>query len=487
MKTLPKTLALSLTATALLSACAVGPDYRRPELHIPDQFKEAPAGWQAAQPADAAPRGQWWTAYGDPVLNDLVAQVEVSNQNLLAAAANYRQARAQVQESRAAFFPTLSASGKVSRGGSGAGGNAAANGGAGGGGGVATNRSISLDAAWEPDLWGAVRRTVEASDARSQASAAQLANVRLSMQAELVQDYLSLRITERQSKLADDTVAGYTRTAQITRNQLGVGIVTKSDVAQADAQLKSAEAQRIDYELTRRQYEHAIAILIGKAPADFTLPAAAQQPVLPVVPGLLPSSLLERRPDIANAERNAAAANAQIGVARAAWFPALNLSASVGSTASAASQLFSSSARVWSLGAGLAETIFDGGARSARVDEALAGYDAAAAQYRQTVLGGLQEVEDNLAAAHLLSDEADRQDEAVRASAEAERLALSQYKAGTADFTTVAASQAAHHSAEISALSILGRRYNASVLLIKALGGGWDGNLTPNGKVAAGE
>jgi NodT family efflux transporter outer membrane factor (OMF) lipoprotein len=306
-----------------------------------------------------------------------------------------------------------------------------------------------------------------------------LANVRLSMQAALVQDYLLLRVVERERQLADETVAAYARTAQIARNQLAVGLVTPTDVALAEAQLKSAEAQRADYELSRRQYEHAIAVLIGKAPADFHLPPAVLTRQLPTLPAALPAMLLERRPDVASAERSAAAANAQIGVARAAWFPALNLSASGGSSATAVAELFKSPARVWSLGAGLAETVFDGGARSARVDEALAAYDASAAQYRQTVLGALQEVEDNLAATVLLQEEADRQGEAVKAAAEAERLALSQYKAGTADFTTVATAQASHHQAEIAALQIQGRRFSASVLLVKALGGGWDGNLTP--------
>lgn len=457
---------LTLLAASLLTACAAGPDYHRPAITLPAAFKEAPAGWQAASPADAAKRGDWWKGYGDLMLDALVAQVDVSNQTLQAAMASYRQASATSQQARAAFYPTLSATAKASRSRSGTAG-------------VGEGRAVSLDASWEPDLWGQLRRASEASDARTQASAAQLANVRLSMQAALVQDYLLLRVVERERQLADETVAAYARTAQIARNQLAVGLVTPTDVALAEAQLKSAEAQRADYELSRRQYEHAIAVLIGKAPADFHLPPAVLTLQLPTLPAALPAMLLERRPDVASAERSAAAANAQIGVARAAWFPALNLSASGGSSATAVAELFKSPARVWSLGAGLAETVFDGGARSARVDEALAAYDASAAQYRQTVLGALQEVEDNLAATVLLQEEADRQGEAVKAAAEAERLALSQYKAGTADFTTVATAQASHHQAEIAALQIQGRRFSASVLLVKALGGGWDGNLPP--------
>lgn len=448
-------------AGALLAGCASGPDYVRPAIDIPAQFKEAPPGWKAALPADAAPRGVWWEAYGDPLLNGLVAQVEVNNQNVKVAEAAFRQARATAQEARAGFYPNVGASAKASR-------SRAA-------GASNNNYGLALDASWEPDLWGAVRRSVEAGDARSAVSAAQLQNVQLAAQAELVQDYLLLRIAEQQGQISADTVTAYQKSLQISRNQLKAGIITPLDVAQAEAQLKSAEAQRIDYDLSRRQYEHAIAVLIGKAPANFSVPASQTDIVLPTVPAALPSSLLERRPDIASAERSMAAANAQIGIAQVAWYPNLSLSGSAGASASAVSRLFDSPAGVWSLGAALAGTLFDGGARSARLEEAHAAYDGSVAQYRQTVLNGLLEVENNLASINLLAEEADRQAEAVKAAREAERLALNQYKAGTVDFTTVTTSQAARHQSEIAALQILGRRYAASSLLIKALGGGWSG------------
>lgn len=457
----------SLLCLPLLAACAVGPDYVRPDMPLPAHYKEAAPGWKIADPADHAPRGAWWTVYADPELDRLVAALNANNQTLQVALANYRQARAAAQEARAGFFPTVGATASTSR--KQTGGNQA----------VTNGHVFSLDASWEPDLWGQVRRTVEASDASTQASAASLAAAQLSAQAELVQDYLQLRVTERQRQLSADTIAAYSQSLTLTRNQFDAGLVTRADVAQALAQLKTVEAQAIDYDLSRRQLEHAIAILVGKAPADFDLSATATLPALPATPAELPSSLLERRPDIAAAERAVAAANATIGVRQSAYFPALTLSASGGFSAAGFASWFNTPARVWSLGAGLAETLFDAGARSARVEQARAAYDASAAQYRQTVLSGLQEVEDNLAALTLLAEEALRQQEAVAAAREAERLALNEYRAGTADFTTVATAQASRRQSEITALQLEGRRYSASVLLIKALGGGWNGNLAP--------
>ena len=458
-----------LLSMLLLAGCALGPDYVRPTVDTGSAFKEMPPGWTSAAPADQKGRGEWWRAYGDPVLDDLVAKLVQNNQNVQVALANYRQARAAAQESRAAFLPTFSASTAATRGRS----QTVP--------GVKNSQSLSLDASWEVDLWGGIRRAVEAGEAKSAEGGANLAAALLSSEAELVQDYLQLRIIERQRKLTEETVDSYRRTRDITQNQFAAGIVTKVDVAQAESQLKSAEAQLFEYDLSRQQYEHAIAVLIGVAPSSFTLPGGDAIPTLPAPAVAVPSELLERRPDVAAAERAVAAANAEIGVAKAAYFPSLTLGATGGNIANRFSDLFSTPARTWSVGATLAETLFDGGARSARSDEARAAYDATAAQYRQTVLGALQEVEDNLAAIHFLADEADRQHEAVVAAREAERLALNEYKAGTVDFTVVSTNQAARHQAEINALQIEGRRYSASALLVKALGGGWDGRLDDQG------
>lgn len=461
---------VSTLLAILLAACAVGPDYSRPAMTMPAAYKEAPPGWKHALPADIVPRGSWWQVYGDAQLDGLVAALNARNPTIQIAAANYRQARAVAQEARAGFFPAISASAALSRSQQRTGST---------GGSPSNSHVLSLDASWEPDLWGQVRRSVEAGTASAESKAASLAAVRLSAQAELVQNYLQLRVSERQRQLALDTVAAYQRLLKLTQNKYAVGVVTSADVAQAQALLKTAEAQAIDFDLTRRQLEHAIAILAGQVPAGFSLAESGSMPALPVVPAALPSSLLERRPDIAAAERAAAAANAQVGVQQGAYFPALTLSASGGFSSTSFASWFNTSARAWALGATLADTLFDAGARSARVDQARAAYDATVAQYRQTVLGGLQEVEDNLAALTLLADEAARQAEAVAAAREAERLALNQYGAGTADFTTVASTQASRHQSEITALQLEGRRYSASVLLIKALGGSWDGDLHP--------
>ena len=460
------TLLLSLL---MLTACAVGPDYVRPTMDTGAAFKEMPPGWTTAVPADQAARGEWWRAYGDATLNDLAAKLVQNNQNVQVALANYRQARAAAQESRAAFMPTVGASVAATRGKS----QTVPV--------VKNSQTLSLDASWEVDLWGGIRRAVEAGEAKSAEGGANLAAALLSAEAELVQDYLQLRIVERQRKLTEETVDSYRRTRDITQNQFAAGIVTKVDVAQAESQLKSAEAQRFEYDLSRQQYEHAIAVLVGLPPSSFSLPASDTAPTLPTPAVALPSTLLERRPDVAAAERAVVAANAEIGVAKAAYFPSLTLGATGGNVANRFSDLFSTPARTWSVGATLAETLFDGGARTARSDEARAAYDATAAQYRQTVLGALQEVEDNLAAMHFLADEADRQHEAVVAARDAERLALNEYKAGTVDFTVVSTNQAARHQAEINALQIEGRRFSASALLIKALGGGWDGKLDDQG------
>jgi len=465
-------LVLSLLAAAILSGCAaVGPDYQRPAIAVPAQFKEAAPGWKVAAPADTLHKGEWWLAYGDPVLNELMAQLDANNQNVQLFLANFRRARAAAEGARAGYYPTVSASGGTNR--------SRQNGN------VNNRQTLSLDASWEPDLWGRVSRSVEAGEADTQASVANLANARLSAQAELVQDYVLLRITDEQSRVTRSTIDAYQRTLRVTRNQYEAGLVTRVDVATAESQVRSAEATLLGYELSRRQYEHAIAILVGRAPADFALVPNEFMPVLPAAPEALPSTLLERRPDVASAERAAAAANANIGIAQAAFYPSLSLSGGIGGSASTIANLLSAPARTWSLGASLAASLFDGGLRQSQVDQAVASYDASVAQYRQIVLQGFQEVEDNLSALDLLAQEAEKRQQALDAARDAERLALNQYQAGLVDFTTVASAQITRFQAEIATLQVSGRRYTASALLVKALGGGWDG-VMDSSAVAAG-
>lgn len=451
---------LALAVLAALGACAVGPDYVKPAIDMPTAYKEN-TNWKTAEPADALPRGKWWSIYADPGLDGLMSQVASANQNVLVALAQYRQAQAAAQAARAGFFPTVAGDVSVGR--------------ARSKGSIANSHALTLDASWEPDLWGSVSRSVEANDATVQSDAALLAAAQLSAEATLAQDYFQLRITDQTITLQTNTVAAYTRSLKITQDQFAAGIVTRADVAQAQTQLKNAEASLTDLGVTRAQLEHAIAILVGKAPAAFSLAPASFVARLPEVPVGMPSTLLERRPDVAAAERKAAAANAQIGVARAAYFPNLTLSAAGGFQNSNFSDWFSVPSRTWSLGAALAETLFDGGLRDAKSKQAVAAYDVTVAQYRQTVLGAMQEVEDNLAALRILADETVQQNDAVTAAREAERLALNQYKAGIVNYTSVVSTQAATNSSERAALQLLGRRYAASVLLVKALGGGWQG------------
>jgi len=460
--------AITLAAAALLGGCAVGPDYARPQMDLPTAYKEQ-GPWKIAEPGQIDSNHRWWEAYKDPVLNDLIDQANKANQNIRFAEAQYRQAQATAAIARASLWPTVGASGGASR---------ARTNSATAGSRLADTYSVGLNASWEADVWGRVRRSVEAGDATSEASAASLAAARLSIQATLAQDYLQLRVTDLQKDLYARTVAAYTRSFQLTQHQYEAGVALRSDVAQAETQLRSAQAQLIDLDATRNQLEHAIAILVGKAPAVFTLApvttdGAALQASMPPTPTGLPSDLLERRPDIANAERLAAAANANIGVARAAYFPTLTLNATGGYSAIAFSQLFDTPSRVWSLGATLAATLFDGGARSARNDQATAAFDASVATYKQTVLGGLQEVEDNLSTLRVLDQESQVQDQAVKAAQLSERLALSQYQAGTTTYLSVVTTQAASLTNQRTAVTLLGRQLVASVALIKAVGGGW--------------
>ncbi len=454
---------------ALVAGCAVGPDYVRPVVETPAAYQEAGA-WQIAEPRDEAPRGRWWEVYGDAPLNALVEQVAVDNQNVRTAEATYRQALAALGAARAARWPTLGAA--VSGGRSAAVATAMAPG-------VAsptrTTDRVSLSANWEADLWGRLGRNTEAGEAAAQASAADLQAALLSAQATLVQSWLQLRANDVQQQLLTQTVAEYRRSTQITRNRYEAGVAGRSDVVQAEIQLKAAEAQAVDLGVQRAQLEHAIALLIGKPPAALRwAPVAVPAlPVLPEIPASVPSGLLERRPDIAAAERRMAAANAQIGIAQAAYFPALTLAGALGYQNDSFSQLLTAPHRYWSLGPSLALTLFDGGARAAAKEGALAGYDKSVATYRQTVLGAFQEVEDNLAALRVLAEEAVIQQQAVTAAHELVTLSNNQYLAGTVSYLNVASAQTAALSAERASLDIRTRRLLASVALLKALGGDW--------------
>ena len=458
-------IALFLPMT-VLAGCSAGPDYVRPAVEAPAAYKEQ-GPWKTAQPGVIDDRQGWWKDYGDQTLDGLMEQANAANQTVQQALAQYRQARAADAAARAAFWPQVSAGVGPSRQRTNTAGNSQ----------LYDTYAAVLQASWEPDLWGSVRRSVQASTATAQASAAQLAAARLSIQAELAQDYMQLRVTDMQKALYASTLAAYKRSLSLTQSQYDAGVTLRSDVALADAQLKTAQAQAIDLDVQRNQLEHAIAVLMGKPPADFSLPARDDWQVrIPDTPIGVPSELLERRPDIANAERLMAAANANIGVATAASYPQLTLSASGGFSGplGGLAQWFNLPDRVWALGASLAGSVFDGGLHSAQIRSAGAVYDASVAQYKQTVLGGFQEVEDNLSTLRVLGNERTAQDQAVAASRLSEQLALSQYKAGTTTYLTVVTAQAQTLSNERSAADLLGRQLVASVGLIKAVGGGWN-------------
>ena len=460
-------LAVAVLATGL-AACTVGPDYARPAAPVPGEYREAD-GWQRAQPADARLRGDWWTIYGDPQLDALVREAEVSNQNLALAEASLRQAQALAREAGAALYPVAGVGAGVTRARSSA---AGATGTAGGR--TTSQYSLPLELSWEIDLWGRLRRGAEAGQATAEASAADLEAARLSVRAELVTNWLALRTLDARRRLLADTVEAYARALAMTRNRHAAGVASGAEVAQAETQLESTRAQALDLDASRATLEHAIAVLAGRPPA--TLRIAVREGPLPPVPALpagLPSTLLERRPDIAAAERRVAAANAGIGVAEAAYYPSLNFSASAGFEAASLAKWISAPARVWALGPQLALTLFDGGARAAQVEAAGASWQGTVASYRQTVLTGFQEVEDALATLRILAAEAAVQDRAVTAARRSLELTMNQYRAGILAYLGVVVVQAQALAAESSAIDLQGRRLAASVALIRALGGGW--------------
>jgi NodT family efflux transporter outer membrane factor (OMF) lipoprotein len=457
---------LVLVASAMLGACTVGPNYVRPAVETPAAYKES-AGWKQAQPADTQLGTKWWELFSDPELNRLEEQVIISNQNIALAASQYRQARALLEGSRSALYPSLTvgASGTRSQG--------SANAGRGQGG-VQTDYLLPANLSWEIDVWGRIRRSIEASQAGLQASAADLAAAQLSVQAELAADYFQLRSLDAQKQFLDETVVYYRKTLDLTGNRYSAGISARVDVLQAETQLKSTQAQTVDLGVQRAQLEHAIAVLIGKPAALFSLAALPLTEAPPPIPLALPSELLERRPDIASAERHMAAANAQIGITRAAYYPTVKLSASFGLEASDIAKWLAWPSRFWSVGPSVSETIFDGGLRNAQNEQTLAAYDGSVASYRQTVLSAFQDVEDNLAALRILADESAIQDEAVEAARQTSQITLNQYQSGVVGYLNVITAQTAELANRRTAIAILGRRMTAAVQLIKALGGGWD-------------
>ncbi len=469
---------LTLTLMLLLGACTLGPDYVRPDLPVPAAFKEA-AGWKVATPKDGLSNGPWWEVFADPELDALVSQVEVSNQNIRAAEAQYRQSEAYAAEARAGLYPTLSGSAAVTR-------SQSTNLKTGRVNTPVTLNSVGLSASWETDIWGKVHRQVESGNATLQASAANLQAAKLSAQALLAQDYFLLRVADSSHQLLIATVTAYEKSLQLTRNQYAVGVAARGDVVNAEAQLKSAQAQAVNVGVLRAQLEHAIAVLIGRAPSEFSIAAITFSPKLPDIPVGIPSALLERRPDVAAAERVAAAANASIGVAQAAYYPDLTLGGSLGFQNSGIGQLLSLPSRVWSLGPALAQVLFDGGLRRAQTAQAIAVYDQDVALYRQTALTAFTEVEDNLSALRILEQEAELQDAAVKAARQSVTITTNQYRAGTVSYLNVVNVQTILLTNERTALNILGSRLTAEVLLIKALGGGWDNHaLKDKAKTAA--
>ncbi len=486
-RTLP---ALAAASLLLLPACrVVGPNYTRPSTpgaplykeQAPVTFKEV-EGWKKSNPRDEMSRGAWWEMFGDPRLNEYELRAMVANQNVRQSEAAFREARALILVNRSGYYPTVSAS-------PGAGasqnsgvfrttsstitttGNSAA-------GKVSTFLSLPFEVAWEPDLWGRVRRTVENAVDTAQASAADLENVRLTIQSEVAIDYFQLRTLDATAQLLENSVVAYEKALQLTTNRYHGGVASQVDVAQAQTQVETTRAQLIDIGVSRSQFEHAIAALAGELASTFSIPRLPIDGLPPAVPPGLPSELLERRPDVATSERRVAAANAEIGVAQAAYYPTLSLSAALGIQGSFTS-FFTGPARFWSLGPGLAQTLFDAGRRRGLTDQAIAAYDQTVASYRQSVLTAFQEVEDNLAALRILEQEADRQNAAVTAAEKSLSLSLDRYKGGIATYLEVITAQALALSNERTAVSLLGRRMVADVQLVKALGGGWDTSKLP--------
>lgn len=460
---------------AVLSGCAVGPRYAKPAAPAPPAYKELPPNWKTAEPSDQVAKGKWWEIFQDPQLNALEEQIHVSNQTLKAAQAQFEQARAVVRINRSARYPNVTAGMSATRSR------------------LSKNRpngrlsptttytdlQLPVDASYEVDLWGRVRKTVEAARANAQASAADLENVSLSLHAELASDYFQLRALDAEEQLLNSTVAAYEKALELTRNRYSGGIVSQVDVAQAETQLETTRAQAVDLGIQRAQLEHAVAVLTGQPASSFALPASPLASTPPLVPVGLPSDLLERRPDVAANERRMAASNAQIGIARAAYFPTITLSAAGGFEGNSITNWFNGPSGFITAGASAIGTVFDGGRRRAVTDEARAAYDQSVANYQGTVLGAFQEVEDSLAGLRLLEEEAKTQDAAVASAQHSLQLSTNRYKGGVATYLEVITAQSIALTDQRVAVEIAGRRMTASVSLIKALGGGWNAANLP--------
>ncbi|HEV2441437.1 MAG TPA: efflux transporter outer membrane subunit [Steroidobacteraceae bacterium] len=470
---------IALGCALALSACAVGPNYHRPSVPPSPQFKEG-QGWTPATPAQIASE-QWWMIYDDPVLSSLEQQVEVSNQNLKAAVASYYAAREAAGVTRGTFFPSIGLAADATRSG-GEGSSTQAFSGLSSGAPTGATRSntrtlydANANSSWDLDIWGKIRRELESDVSKAQASAADVAAARLSAQSTLAEDYFQLRAEEEELRLLKTSVQDYTVSLQIAQNRVNAGVTTLADVYSARTQLETTVAQENTIELDRAKLEHAIAVLIGKAPSELSVPHGEFTSTVPVVPAGMPSQLLLRRPDIAAAERDVESANAEIGVAESAWFPSLTLSGSIGyESSSSLSRLIRASNQVWSFGPSLAENLFNGGATLAQIRENRALYDSAVATYRQTVLSAFQQVEDDLATLNYLQTEYAQQQQAVVDAEKSETLTLNQYKAGVADYASVLTAQTARLNSQITALNVQSERLVASADLVDALGGGWE-------------
>jgi NodT family efflux transporter outer membrane factor (OMF) lipoprotein len=469
--------AISGAAILFFVGCTVGPNYVRPSAEVPTEYKELPPDWKQAQPSDAIAKGKWWEIYQDSQLNGLEEQIDVSNQTLKAEQQQFAQARAALRITRSNLFPNVTGSFSASR----------------------TDQSqnrplfnstftkkdyndfvLPVDVSYEADLWGRVRRTVEASRSEAQATAADLANVSLSLHAELASDYFQLRGLDAQKQLLDSTVQSYEKALELTENRYHGGLASAVDVAQAQTILETTRALSVDVGVQRAAFEHAIAVLIGKPPSQFSIAPIPLTTPPPLVPAGLPSDLLERRPDISAAERRVQEQNAQIGVAKAAYFPLVTLSGSGGFESAVAGTLFQGPSGFWMLGGQAAETLFDAGRRRGVSDQAKAAWNQSVDNYRQTVLTAFQEVEDNLAALRILQDEANTQAGAVAAAEHSLSLSVTRYKGGVTNYLEVTTAQSAALSDEVTAVNILTRRMAASVLLIKAIGGGWNASQIPH-------
>lgn len=473
--------ALAIATAMLLGGCMVGPDYHRPDVNVPPQYKELP-GWAAATPADDAPKGDWWTSFNDPLLNELEPQVVVSNQTVAKSYANYQAAMAEVQVARSSLFPTIGIGGSASK-------QRSAAGNAGSGvehlRPVSTSGSLEGNVSWAPDLWGKVRRTVEENKATAQASQATLANATLSEQTALATAVIDLRVTDANIDLLQKTVDAYKEYLRVVDNQGKAGTVAPSDVITARTQLENAQSKLIALGVSRAQYVHAIAVLVGKNPEELDIPHNASLPTLPEVPSGVPSTLLQRRPDIAVAERQMASANAAIGVAVAAYYPSLSLSGADGFSQSPLAGLLHVANHVWSLGADVSETVFDAGARHGQVASARADYEAAVANYRGTVLTAFQNVEDDLSGIRILTQQAEVLDAAVKDATRGSEIAFNEYNAGTVDYTTAAVAQATALSTQQDALSVQQQRLQDAVSLFGDLGGGWSADALGHAPVAS--